>query len=172
MNIFFLGLIVVVLLIIVLIFVLSKNENPKIVIHDHKIIFDEMQLPKKIENLDYSSLLQASKVIFDSFKALNYVNKEAGDLDRLEWHTWQVSLLLAFMKVYSKFFVAYDKSLFHNVILDLSEKDMDFEMQKIFKKYTNHVNIDRTRDDLSRDIIWSARDVSIIFYSMMCNKKY
>ena len=175
MNMFFLILILLVLIIIFLIFTQSESKNKKdttINIKNRVITFEDISFPRKIEKMDYSSLSHSCKVIFDSFKALDYVNKEANSLDKIEWHTWQVSLLLAFMKVYINFFISDNKNLFHNVILELSEKDIDIEIQKILKRYVNHVNIDKNRDELSKDIVWSARDISIIFYSMMCNKRY
>lgn len=178
MNIFFIILLLIVLIIIVIIFIQSEKENVNqinshnFVINNEKIKLDDLKLPRRIEKLDYSSLFQACRVVFDSFKALNYANKEIHDLDKLEWHTWQISLLLAFMKVYSSNFIPYNKSLFHKVILDLSENDIDFEIERILKKYSNHVNIDKTRDDLSKDLVWTPRDVSIILYTIMNNKKY
>lgn len=176
MNMFFLILILVVLIVIILIFTTqTKNENNKQNNpnkNNNSLVFDDIRLPRKIEKMDYSSLFQACKVIFDSFKALDYTNKDTSDLDRLEWHTWQVSMLLAFMKVYNKFFVPYNRNLFHSLILELNEKDLDSEIQKIFRKYVNHVNIDKNRDELSKNTIWSAREVSILLYSMMVNRRY
>ncbi len=178
MNTFFLILLLAVLIIIVIIFIQSKEENISqinthhITINNDKIKLDNLKLPRKIEKLDYSSLFQACRVVFDSFKALNYTNKEISNLDKLEWHSWQISLLLAFMKVYNSTFIPYNRNLFHKAILDLKEKDLDFEVERIIKKYSNHVNIDKTRDDLSKDLVWTPRDVSIIFYTIMSNKKY
>ncbi len=178
MTIFFVILLLIVLVIIFIIFIQSKEENinqknnHNFTIKNDQISLDNLALPRKIEKLDYSSLFQACRVVFDSFKALNYTNKEISNLDKLEWHSWQISLLLAFMKVYNSTFIPYNKNLFHNAILELKDKDIDFEIERIIKKYSNHVNIDKPRDDLSKDLVWTARDVSIIFYTIMINKKY
>lgn len=37
-------------------------------------------------------LSKACKVIVESYKALDYVNKMPNAMDKIEWHTWQVSI--------------------------------------------------------------------------------
>lgn len=176
MNIYFLVVVILTILIITLVFMLLKNENSKpIKKYDNQIkniSFSSIKFPKKIEMMNYSSLSNACKVVFDSYKALAYMNKSANALDKIEWHTWQVSLILSFLKLYDKLFIPYDKDLFHEVILRLSDEQIENEMQKIFRKYINNTNIDKNRDELSKDIIWTAREVSIILYSIMCNKRF
>ena len=44
------------------------------------------------------------------------------------------------------------------------------ELEKICRKYFNNVNIHRSRDDLSKDVIWTAREVSIILYKILDTK--
>ena len=46
---------------------------------------------------------------------------------------------------------------------------MDQEIQRVIKKYSENVNIQKDRDSLSKDVIWSVRDVSIILYEIMYN---
>ena len=59
---------------------------------------------------------------------------------------------------------------FHKVIEDLSESQIQQELEKICRKYFNNVNIHRSRDDLSKDVIWTAREVSIILYKILNTK--
>ena len=61
----------------------------------------------------------------------------------------------------------YDITLFNKMILSLSSEVIEREMQKIFRKYVNHVNIEKNRDELSKEIIWTAREVSLILYSIL-----
>ena len=175
MNIFLLLVTIFVVLVIgVLIFSLFKSEGKKININSNgeTITLKNLKLPKRITRMDYSFLSSTCKIIFDSYKALDYCNKSSNAFDKMEWHTWQVSILIAFLSVYERFVIPYDKNIFHSVILDLTDSEIDNEMQNIFEKYYYKVNIDRSRDDLSRDIIWTAWEVSIILYCIMNNKKY
>ena len=57
------------------------------------------------------------------------------------------------------------------MILNLSNELKEKEMQKIFRKYINHVNVEKNRDELSKEIIWTAREVSVILFNILKNQK-
>ena len=173
----FISLIVVSLLFILYYLLSMTNNKPKKIGNEfqkNKSIstvadLNSIEFPKNIEHMKFDSLSKATKVIFDSYKALNYVNKLPSSLDKIEWHTWQVSIILRYLKSKNKIFITND-NIFHSVILELSESQIDLELQKIYNKYLNNVNIKKSRDDLSKDIIWSAREVSIILYKIINSK--
>lgn len=165
--------IIFVLLVIILIYLFTVNKNPTLNVKKNNMDFAEIdlnniQLPKNIEQMNSDSLFKASKVIFDSYKSLDYVNKLPSSLDKIEWHTWQVSIILHFLKSENKLLITNNNDkIFHKVLLKLHESKMDQEMQRMFRKYLENVNIYKNRDDLSKDVIWTARDVSIIFYKIL-----
>lgn len=170
--------IIVISLLFILFYLLSMiNNKPKKIGNEFQknmniptiVDLNTIQFPKNIEHMKFDSLTKATKVIFDSYKALDYVNKLPSSLDKIEWHTWQVSIILRYLKSKNKIFITND-NIFHTMILEFSESQIEQELQKIYKKYDNHVNIKRSRDDLSKDIIWSAREVSIILYKIINSK--
>ncbi|MAD41733.1 MAG: hypothetical protein CL623_05010 [Arcobacter sp.] len=134
-----------------------------------KLIVDNITLPKKMSQMDYFSLSQAAKQVFESFKALDYANNPSSKLDKVEWHTWQVSLLMAMLKANKGFFIPNNDSLFHKVILTSNRDSIIQSTQKIINKYNNNINVYKSRDELSRDIIWSSKEVSMLFYYMSKN---
>lgn len=179
MNMFFLIIAaLVILLVIVVIVILIKGDNskPKNVTSrvdtNSKIAINDIEFPKNIVQMSSSSLSQIVKSLFDTYKSLGYSHKSGNALEKQEWHSWQVSILLVFLKVYQNFFVPHEKDIFHSSILNLDNEQMQNDMQKIFRKYINNVNPKKSRDALSNELIWSAREVSLILYSIMSNKKY
>ena len=77
-------------------------------------------------------------------------------------------LILNFIKKDNSFFVSDDNyDLFHEVILELDKVQINHELQRIYKKYSENVNIYKNRDELSNDVIWTARDVSILLYTII-----
>ena len=162
-------LIIIVLLLIVLIYLLNTNKdtkNSEVKSNTNpEIKMKELSFPKNIEQMDRASIIQASKVIIDSYKALDYPSKSPNALDRIEWHTWQVSILLYFLKTQNNLFI--NEKVFQKTILDLSSNNKEQEMQKILKKYMNNINIQKDRDSLSKDIIWNAKEVSIILFKIV-----
>lgn len=176
MNMMFLLIGLVFLLIVVILIPTSldskkNNKRSSENINNSEIKINELILPKKIEQMNSYSLFQACKIITDSYVSLNYVNKPASALDKIEWHSWQVSLLIQFLKVQKDFILPYDTKLFNIVILNFSNEVKEKEMQRIFRKYINHVNIEKNRDELSREIIWTAREVSVILFNILKNQK-
>ena len=175
MNMMFLLIGLVVLLIVVILIPTSisskKNKKSNKNITNSKIKINDLILPKKIEQMNSYSLFQACKIITDSYIALDYVNKPASVLDKIEWHSWQVSILIQFLKVHKEFILPYDVKIFNSMILNLSNELKENEMQKIFRKYLNHVNVEKNRDELSKEILWTAREVSIILFNILKNQK-
>lgn len=172
MNMIFIAFILIVIsLLAILIYLLTANKKieKKAVISESltKIKLEDIQLPKNIEQMNSSALFQACKTIFDSYKALSYANNLPSSLDKIEWHSWQVSILISFLKWKNKFFVTNEDKIFHKVILDLNNTQIEQELQRIYRKYKENVNLEKNRDNLSKDVIWTARDVSIIFYRMI-----
>ena len=175
MNMVFLIIGIVVLLIVIILILLQLNsgKNKKNVkkANYSKMRMDDLIVPKKIEEMNSYSLYQACKIITESYISLDYVNKPASFLDKIEWHSWQVSILIQFSKVDKDLVPPYDVTLFNKMILGLSKDVVEREMQKIFRKYVNHVNIEKNRDELSKEIIWTAREVSLILYAILKNTK-
>ncbi len=176
MNIALIGFILIVVSLLLVVFYILKinsnksrkaeNELGKNNSYPEIADLNTMQFPKNIEHMKFDALSKATKVIFDSYKALDYVNKLPSSLDKIEWHTWQVSIILRYLKNKNKIFISSD-NIFHKVIEDLSESQIEQELQKIYRKYMNNVNIQKSRNDLSKDIIWTAREVSIILYKIL-----
>lgn len=179
MNVILIGFMIVgVFLIVILIYLLSMNKSmkkstKKTNIQKNKISLlsldiDDIQFPKNIENMDLNSLFKASKSIFDSYKALDYLNKSSSAMDKMEWHSWQLSILLYFLKKRNNLFISEkNDKLFHGVILQLNETQINQELQRIYRKYPENVDIYKNRDELSNDVMWTARDVSIILYKII-----
>lgn len=175
MNMIFLGIgiLIVLLTIIVVIFLLSedKKKTSSSVKHNNRvntsIKLSDLKFPSKIEEINSYSLFQASKIIIDSYKAMEYFKKTPNSLDKMEWHTWQLSILLKFLKENKEFILPYDMNIFHSVILNFSKEDIDKELQKIFTRYNNNVDITKNRDHLSKNTIWTGMDVSVILYTIL-----
>ena len=55
--------------------------------------------------------------------------------------------------------------------MDLSEAKKKEERERIYVKYFDKVDISRNRDVLSKDVIWTAREVSILLYEILKEKR-
>ena len=166
------GIVVLSIVCVSLVVVLFNKKSKKEQVHyESKSNFktlkiSDIKIPLKIEKMDYNSLYKACKIVFESFKSLDYANNQASRLDKIEWHTWQVSLIMAMIKADKASFVPINKELFHHSITKLDRKSRIALTQKVLDKYNNYININKSRNELSDDIYWSSKEVTILFYYM------
>lgn len=131
----------------------------------------DLDLPKGVEQLNSNVLFSACKSIADSFKALGYASKSPNEMDKRDWHSWQVSILLCCVKNNSKFIFPDLDKIFHKFIFDLNEEKRKEERERIYVKYFDKVDISKNRDTLSKDVIWTAREVAILLYEILKDKR-
>lgn len=172
-------LLIIILVCVIYIFILlNKKSNTSSIEHKKddeyksknrgKVVdLENLALPTKIKELNHHTLFQSCLSVYDSFKALDYNKKTERKLDILEWHNWQVSLLLALMKEHKNIFIPHPNKVFHQMILEMSKEQLENEFKRILIKYENSTDFRKSREDLREQIIWSAREVSIIFYFML-----
>lgn len=182
-NMVLLAIIIILLIVcLVLLYLLLSKDSKKVkvnqpvvvnnVVKEKYIDIQDLEFPKKITSMGHHLLTQSCLKVFDSFKFLDYANKNEKVLNNIEWHSWQVSLLLSLIQRDGEFFIPKPQQLIHNSISNKPMSYIENYMQRIFRKYENSVNIDSTRDILSNDVIWSVKEVSVIFYYMANLKKH
>lgn len=170
-------ILLLVIICLILVYLLMKNKNNTINIYESKNDTNEnteittLSFPNNIEKMDYHFLVKTCMSIFDSFKALNYKNSDEKVLAQIEWHSWQISLLLSLLQQNGKLFLVELKEYTPSTILEMPKENIESEINRIQKKYYENVNINRSRDQLSKDIIWSVREVSLIFYYLTLSRK-
>lgn len=186
MNIFLILALVALIIVIALvayIFIRKSNKQEKVINQENSVNNNEaekkpqasyavLELPAKVLVIDSHSLFQAFNKILDSYKALDYANKNKRDLDKIEWHTWQISLLINFLRVDMEFYISVEKDIFHSSILHEKRSDILEDIDNIMKKYKEHVNIKKTKDELCKDIIWTSREASTLLYFIIFKKEF
>ncbi len=75
-------------------------------------------------------------------------------------------------KYEEEFFIPNQKDLFHSFLINSTQDDIKSLMNSILKKYKNYVDLNFSKDTLSKDYIWTNRDISIIFYFLANYKNY
>ncbi|WP_072681135.1 hypothetical protein [Arcobacter sp. LA11] len=176
----FVLLVLVILLIAVVIMLLNK-KTPSVeqTVKKEKVIENVpmpnilgLFLPPKIEKLSKTELLNIVRKVYEAYKIFDYKSMDINELDKKEWHTWQISFLLMLYKKNEEFFIPNHEDIFHPFLLNSSENDMKSFMRSVVKKYDNYVNIEDTKDNLCKEHIWTNRDVSIMFYFLANYKNY
>ncbi len=145
----------------------SKYHDQRQLLHIHA--FD---LPPGVEKIPRQEMFSALRSIFKVFKSLDYKKTNLQDFSKSQWHSWQVGILLRFYKMDHEFPIDNLEEVFSEDIINLKDKDLRFLLNDIMVRYKRDVEIDRTRDFLSRDVRWTGRDIAIIFYFLSRYKEY
>jgi len=173
-------LIVIVILLITIISILNKKNSPKSIkktehIEEKNVPMPDisgLDLPPNIEKLSLPELHTIAKKIYDSYRCFDYRNMSINDLDKKEWHTWQISILLMIYKKNDDLFIPNQEEVFYNLLVESSSNSIKSIMKDLLDKYENYVDIFSGKDPLSREYIWSNRDASVIFYFLANYKSY
>ncbi len=172
-------LIVIILLLVLLISNLNKKNK---IVKERKSVQEvgtlampktfNLFFPSKIESISNRELHEIAKKVFDPFKYIDYKSMNLKELDKKEWHSWQISILLLMYKRGEEFFIPNQEKQFHSLFLSSSENDMKSLMTMIIKKYNNYIDLNKSKDELCKDYIWSNKDASTIFYFLANYKNY
>ncbi|PLY09266.1 MAG: hypothetical protein C0626_09715 [Arcobacter sp.] len=133
----------------------QKNINPL----DLKLPL----LPHTLNSLSNNSIREVAKEVYDVYKILDYKNDEE-EYKRDSWHSWQVGFLVAMYKRELELFIPDCKEVFHKEVLTQSPESLRIATKKIIKKYQDKVNIEKTKEVLSKQLIWNAEEVATLMY--------
>lgn len=157
-------------ILLVLLLLLYKINRKKKVVNSTQSKENELPLnlklplvPAALDSLSNNSIREASKEIYEVYKILDYKNDEE-EYKRDSWHSWQVSFLISMYKRELELFLPDCKDIFHKEVLSQSLEDLNVSMKKIVNKYQDKVNIEKTKDALSKHLIWNAQEVATMMY--------
>jgi len=139
------------------------DETPAVVIKEEKGI-EFLQFPADIEKMTEFLISSIVRKVYEVYVKFDYKNATDDQLDEREWHSWQVSMLLKLYKFNQEFYIPKQKEVFPKSILDMNLKTLEDYINSLIIKYDNNVDISKSKDLLCSDVIWTTRDVSILFY--------
>ena len=176
-----LAVIIVFLLVIILILIMQnkagkkKKRKLKLNAEDYQIAMPNtmsLHLPQTIERMSKKEVQGIVKKVYESYKIFNYKKMDLYELDKKEWHTWQVSFLFMMYKQEQEFFIPNQNEVFHRFLINSTSNDIKSFVRGLIKKYENYVDISLDKDSLCKEYLWSNKDISILFYFLANYKNY
>jgi len=136
-----------------------------------EVSIKELSLPMQISIMDQELVRDIVKGHLRTFKKLDY-HQSDDRINKKEWHSWQISIMLKFYKYDMDLFVPNPKEIFPEYIISLSRSALQHNINNILATYKNRVNILMSKDRLCRDVIWSGLDVAYLLYFLSIYKNY
>jgi hypothetical protein len=176
MNIYvILGLILVVFILIFTVIKIVKsnsnnNENDKLKTSFKRHLI-KVNLPAVVQRLRQDELRELAREELSTYKALGYKNKLLKDMVDIQWHTWQVSVIIKMYKEDMDIFFPNYKDIFPKELIDQSTYTLEKKLYPIFERYNKDVSINGTKKYLREQIIWTSKDISILLLFLIKYKK-
>lgn len=143
---------------------LSGNDNDMVKEDKEVITIKNLELPTPIEKMTEFLISSIVRKVYSVFVKFEYHKMSEDELLEKQWHTWQVSMLFMLYKYDQEFYIANKEQVFHKSIYELDLKSLESLVHDLIIKYQNNVMISKSKDDHCKDILWSIRDVSLLFY--------
>lgn len=165
--------IVILLIFISLIFFMKKSNNKigknkkidKSFTNNNSLDLNNIKVASKIkETFNSSELIASTTELYKIFKSLDYKKKTSVELgNQLEWNSWEISQLLYLLQLNRNILMPDCEEVLHPSILEFTKEHVINETKYIILKYNRSVTKDESLF-LKNQIIWSAKEVSVIFY--------
>lgn len=153
-----------------------KNSKPKRIQINKKtniknnLDFNIIKIPSTIKELEFFELIKITTELYKIFKSLNYISKNNTELNTsVEWNNYEVSLFLSLIQNNKNIPMQNSHEIFHSSILSLTKEQVIGELKTIVTKYNKSISKDNI-SFLKNQVIWSAKEISIILYYLSLKK--
>ncbi len=125
-----------------------------------------MDLPQEMQYIDLKTVRKIMHSIIQTYKMIDYGKKSDSELGVKEWHSWQVGIMFKLYQSGDRVFIggADRKNMFPKSVLDGGEGAAQRIVENFAQKYSSKVNLKATKDALSSQFDWTAREVGYLLY--------
>lgn len=150
----------------------KKSSSVKNQINQNLVDLSNIKIPYKVkEEIALSTLIKSTTELYKIFKSLDYTRKTKDELlTTIEWNNWEVSQFLYLLQSNRNILMQDYEELFHSSIINLSKEQIINEVKYIILKFNKSVTENEILS-LKKQVIWSAKEVSIILYYLSLSKK-
>ncbi|MEA3498252.1 MAG: hypothetical protein U9R16_04250 [Campylobacterota bacterium] len=136
----------------------------KRVFDPEKMSIEDISLPVVLRNLNSDNLTSVIADEISTFKSLGYKDKPLEQVKAKEYHSYQVGVLLKYLKDDKSYSIPKIETILPSFILGSSKKQLHIKVFDIVFRYDNSVEKDASVEELVRDIRWTPNDVAYLLY--------
>ena len=128
-----------------------------------KMSAEDIELPGSYMALDRDTLRVLIKDEIDTYKALDYKNKPDDQLKYPEYHSWQIGLMLKFIKDDMVFLYNDIDKILPSIAVHVTKRILHIKVFDIVYKYNEEV-VSKTpiKEELLQDMRWTAQDMGYL----------
>jgi len=127
-----------------------------------KMSAEDIDLPRVFKTIEKDELRPLIKEEIDLFKSLDYKNKPDDKLKELEYHSWQVGVLLKFIKEDMVYVYDAIENILPTKAMHITKRNLHIKVFDLVYRYNESVDKEFIKEELLKDIKWSAEDVAYL----------
>ena len=133
---------------------------------------DDIELPMAVVEYNKKDLRLYVKDEISTYLSLGYKNKDIQELQKSEYHSLEIGLLLRFLKEKNNYLFNTDEIL-PSFIDSSDKKKLHIKVFDLVKRYDNSVDKDASLEELEKNILWNALEVGYLLkYISLENRIY
>jgi len=123
---------------------------------------EDISLPNALMNLDPEDIKNMIEKEVATFKSLGYYNKTLDQLKINEYHSYQVGMMLRYIKEERVFLIADIEELIPSFIMGATRQQLHIKVFDIVYRYDLGVNKAMSLEELEKEIKWTPREAAYL----------
>lgn len=123
---------------------------------------EDISLPNALMNLDPEDIKNMIEKEVATFKSLDYKNKTLEQLKINEYHSYQIGVMLRYIKEERVFLIADIEELIPNFIMGATRQQLHIKVFDIVYRFDLGVNKAMSLEELEKEIKWTPREAAYL----------
>lgn len=123
---------------------------------------EDISLPYTLMNLDPADIKNMIEKEITTFKSLGYKNKTLEQLKISEYHSYQIGLMLRYIKEERVFFISNIEKMVPNFIMGTTKQQLHIKVFDIVYRYDLGVNKNMSLEELEKEIKWTPKEAAYL----------
>jgi hypothetical protein len=144
--------------------VIQQIKIKKRVFDPEKMSVEDISLPISLRRLDLDIAKKQIETEFKTYKSLGYKDKPLDQIKYKEYHSYQVGVILRYLKEDNTFFVPNINDILPSMVTYISKKQLHIKVFGIVFRYDNIVDKEALQEELVNDVEWTPLDMAYLLY--------
>jgi len=123
---------------------------------------EDISLPNALMNLDPEEIKNMIEKEVSTFKSLGYKNKTLDQLKINEYHSYQIGMMLRYIKEERVFLIADIEELIPSFIMGATRQQLHIKVFDIVYRYDLGVNKNMSLEELEKEIKWTPKEAAYL----------
>lgn len=128
----------------------------------HAMSIEDIDLPHSLMEIDINEVRIIIEKEVATFKSLDYINKTLEQIRVIEYHSYQIGLMLRFIKEDRFLKIANIQEIVPSFIMGATKKQLHIKVFDLVYRYDLAVNKTTNIEELEKEIKWTPQEAAYL----------